>query len=325
MRTIPQLTFDITGLVKKLGLDTPAQLANEYDMRKEHVEQLQRDTWQELSREELIKLHALEQMVVSTTDPDFKLLEVKPHPIWQTFKNDRALFFLARKPDGEVPREDSETMNEMRKLTQIARCPEADAKQQRDVAKMVTKDNTILIGSPKYNEGTETAITEMLRASSTRPVTPFKYYWKNWDDVKGKRTSPFCEQATDATPAGVAIRGRDGEFMHFPLPLRREGATTGLDIGVLVAKRFSSTRGAAFTAIAIAGYSGFSTLRVAREIALGIPYVKQESFDEGKAVLRFLLCEWERIGKGGVRARRRSHWFAVEDLTKIRKIIHSHH
>ena len=73
MRTIYQVTFDITRLLEGLRARStppvsekeygPAQFAKEFAMRTEHVQRLQNDTWQEISRSELFKLFAIEQFL----------------------------------------------------------------------------------------------------------------------------------------------------------------------------------------------------------------------------------------------------------------------
>ena len=148
MRAIVQLTFDMTGLRQRLKKLPRSKMEEQYKISADHVRQFEQDTWQEVSRVELLTLFALERSV-RRTDKDFEVLVVDEHPIWKTFEIDRALVYQSKKPDGSVPPADAEAERQLQRTTQVTFRMAGESEQQQ-LTNLLTKENTIFIGSPKY-------------------------------------------------------------------------------------------------------------------------------------------------------------------------------
>src|SRR5262245_28185788 len=79
-----QLLLDMSGLEQRLEIADAIEFERQHGIPRERIDQLEDDTWVDLSRAHLLTLLRLERDV-QTRDPQFKFLRVVADPIWKTF------------------------------------------------------------------------------------------------------------------------------------------------------------------------------------------------------------------------------------------------
>lgn len=320
MKPIYELTFKMRELRHLLGDPTASEFAERHKITEELLQKLETDTWLQLSRPDLVTLLTLAESV-STKDKRFELLVTRPHPLWSTFTEDGPTLLFRPRDDKAQEYDWAHALSAelMRRTKLQATDAHVFARGKPDVGALIRCHNTILLGSPKYNVSTEEAICQIVgRATpfdpsdANRRRLPFQFYFDNWTDVAGNRTSAICDQATVDRPAGISIEVGPDKVRHLPLTARHGPSPSGWDIGLLIARRFKvpNAPSAYVTTIVVAGHSSFSASMVVKDITSGDVYIG-DALDNERTVLRFLLCGWRRGGP--------SHEPAFEPVTRARR------
>src|SRR5215211_6753858 len=92
VRLRKQLVVRMSELLRRMRM-TATSLGAEFDINREHIKQFQNDTWQEIARDELQILMTLSQ------ENGLDFLELRPHPVWETFEEKPAVFFIGEAED----------------------------------------------------------------------------------------------------------------------------------------------------------------------------------------------------------------------------------
>ncbi len=254
-----QLMVDMTGLEERLQIADATDFERRHRIPRGRIDQLEDDSWNDLSREHLLKLLALESEV-RQQEPDFQLFSVVPDPIWATFETP-AIGFIGKNPIGERVAADHHMLNAFRSAG-ISLLEPGNV----DVVTAMRETNCIFVGSPKWNTWTEQAI-EALWPDGTPDV---RFSWPAWpDDRQEGRASKKGEQLIEF------LNHKD----DVEVALDR---SPGSPVGALIVCRSPLASTKPVTTIIAAGPSKYGTFQVVEDILSSAVYVWSSQLVEGK-------------------------------------------
>jgi hypothetical protein len=300
-----QLEFQMTALLKHSDY-SPESIERKYHFNKEQVIAFCEDTWTSVSRAEL---HAYFNLA-KRHGVDF--LTTPIHPAWETFDRP-SLIFNSKGVDGDIRPIDLNAEAMLKEATGLT-APHFEGKVTRQaVIESMLSNNTILIGSPKYNQATDIALRYLWRLKATSPP-PFKFLWTDWHTLN--KRSLFADQSDKGGPTSLLIRSEGAEYTLPVVQKDREG----MDFGLLVICRQPPAARKDVTTIILAGHSGFATADMAQDLAHGTVYIKRDLVKPGVPMVRLLAARWRKHGPERRRATKGRQWCGV-DPQSLRRII----
>jgi hypothetical protein len=144
-----QLVVNMTALEAHLAIANATDFDREYEVPRNRVVQLERDTWVDLSRKHLQKLYQLEARVRAFS-PDFRLFELRVDPLWETFATS-GLGFVGKDLNGLPVEVDHYLLGAISTAGLSLGAPDSD----QDVLDAMRTRNCVFVGSPKCNDATE--------------------------------------------------------------------------------------------------------------------------------------------------------------------------
>lgn len=172
-----------------------------------------------------------------------------------------------------------------------------------DVEQHMRDRNCVFIGSPKYNEFCDGALTKLL-ADGSQP--PFQFMWS---DAPGRRSPLFAKGPS----LGLHVRVPDSSTSEqLPLTLNEPATAVlkadlpidkriGWDYGVFVICRQPFGTKHEVTSVFLCGFSGYATEQLAHELAQGLLFLHPSEIKKNKPLWRILRCPWKLQGRTPIR------------------------
>ena len=239
----------------------------------------------ELTKELKIDYRSLEKLLVdSDKDPwrldretlhrymlfahahDFDAFQIAPHPIWRTFENNDDIAIFRGSNRADAPVEDY-LNNYFARLHSTAN----STMVSDGLGESMRQKNCVVIGSPKFNQASETALALLWGAE------PFNESPENRQKIPlhflgMKLDSPRKSAVLIESPRhGLDVRVPQAQHYSYlkvdwlPPESYRSSTKDGQEAAALVACYRPLGTQADVTTIVIAGYTGISTLEAARE------------------------------------------------------------
>ena len=299
-----QLEVRFARLVERLGLDDRA-VAAELGINLPHVRRLRTDTWTEISRADL------QAILCWCRRHDCDVFSVEPSPIWRTLPEHEVVLLRGSDKDKNPLPADAQTEAQLLEVLTAEQCKVTslpiDSANMGQVVEFMKTKNCIFIGSPKHNLATEAALTALWPSSSEGEKCPFQFLWNS-----SPRKSLFGRAIRGSETPGISVRidGKKGfryelvpvDWKSQPEYVRWTGR--GKDAGALVVCHKPLKTDADVTTIILAGFSGFATIDMAKDIVtdgFGIP---TEGVQPDTPIVRILSATFKKAaGKGESRER----------------------
>lgn len=266
LQDLKQLHVDMTGLEALLDVRGGTEFQRKYGIPRGRIDQLEDDTWVDISRQHLLTLLRLEQRALRR-NPNFRFMSVVPDPMWGTFGKP-AVALVGKDLEGQTVLADDQLVTALKGAGLKIIGP-----RTRKVAKLLQTENCICIGSPKCNDYT----TEVMSCLWPKGGNPIKFSWPDWP--------PSREQDSLSKEGPLGIEFIDHRDRHKSVLDKSPNRPAG----VLIVCRCPPGAKKNVTTLVIAGATKFGTLQIVEDLICGNVYVSSSQLTKGRVSVLMLM------------------------------------
>lgn len=292
----------MTGLEGHLEIANATDFEKRFGLPRARVDQLEDDTWYELARGHLFKLLALESEV-RKDHPDFVFFRLEPNPLWETFANAGGVGLTGIDLENQPVRIDLNLVAAFSNAGITLPAPPAGV----SVTDLMRTKNCVIVGSPKCNAATETALNALF------PTDPpaIAFHWPHWGDTREET------RISKRGPHRINFIDQRGEMRH------EDDHSPNGPVGALVVCRCPLQTAADVTTIIAAGCTRYGTLQIVQDLLSGDVHVPRSHVQRGQPQVLILMAKDRGKRWRSVEGERHLHAKRAERREKVKRGDHA--